>query len=234
MVINSGVYSCDASAIARREKEPEEVSRVGSLTDELQRARDAGDPYVEGLVASGESLGEGIDLSYYEFHGVELDHCSLVRVNLAKASFYDCTLTQCDFSNAVLSEAFFSRTRLVGCKLEGAQLNGAILRSSRFVDCMCRYLNLGEAKLEGAVLERCDLREAFLSEVRLRRKTKLQDCDFTRADFFRASLRGVDISSCTLTGIGVSTDRSELRGAVVSVEQAPELAALLGVRFTDL
>lgn len=207
---------------------------MGSLTDALKRAKDEGDPYVEGLAATGESLGEGIDLSYYEFHGVELDHCSLVRVNLAKASFYDCTLTQCDLSNVALSEAFFSRTRLVGCKLEGAQLNGVIVRSSRFVDCMCRYLNLGEAKLEGAVLERCDLREAFLSEVRLHRKTRLRECDLARADFFRTSLSGIDISSCNVEGIGLSADRSELRGAVVSIEQAPELAALLGVRFADL
>lgn len=210
-----------------------EERNLGGFEEALARAAREGDPYVEGLLAQGESIGEGRDLSFYEFHATELERCSLVRANLSKASFYDCILTSCDLSNAILSEAFLSRTRLVGCKLEGAQLNGAILRSASLVDCQCRYLNLGEAKLEGSTLRRCDLHEAFLSQVQLRRKSRLDECDLTKADLFRTTLSGIDLSSCNVEGIGLSADRSELRGAIVSIEQAPELAALLGVRFAD-
>jgi hypothetical protein len=46
----------------------------------------------------------------------------------------------------------------------------------------------------------------------------------------RTSLAGIDLSSCDISGLRVSDTFRELRGAVVSSEQAAQLAGLLGVQ----
>lgn len=203
------------------------------LEDVIARAQREGDPYLEGASFSHDALDAGADVRFFELHGVELDHCSLMGVDFTKTSFYDCTLVGCDLSNAKLDEAYFARTRLVGCKLEGAQLHAAFVRSTRFVDCMCRYANLAEATLEASSLTGCDLRESFINEVRLRKKTRFERCDFTRADFFRTPLKGIDLSTCAIAGIGVSDTHAELRGALIAAEQAVNLVGLLGVRVVE-
>jgi uncharacterized protein YjbI with pentapeptide repeats len=211
-----------------------ENTQTHVLVSAIERAIGQDDPYVEGLQASWEELGFDADLRLFEFHDVWLDHCVLRELHARKASFYECTLTNCDLSGADLREAYFARTRLVGCKLEGTQLPQSFWRSSRLEDCMCRYANFGEVTWEGTRLVRCDMRESFLSEMRLRAKTSFDECDLTRADLFRTPLRGVDLSSCNIAGISVSDTREELRGLVIGVEQAQDLVGMLGVRMVDV
>lgn len=205
---------------------------MGALQEAIERARREDDPYLEGICAKDDTI-DMVDLEFFEMHNVELEQCSLVNANLAKASLYDCTLVGCDLTGANLSEAYLARTRLVSCKLTGAVLTKAILRSTRLIDCQCRYLNASEAKLEGALLQGCDLRESFLNEVRLQKRSRLEQCSLVRADLFRTALKGVDLSTCDIAGITVSDTRAEMRGALISAEQAVDVATMLGVRIVD-
>ena len=205
-------------------------ARMEQLVDAVRRALDADDPYLEGLHFEHETVDEALDVPFFELHGIEFDHCSFVGTNFAKTSFYDCTLTECDFSNAGLDETYFARTRLVGCKLAGATLNKAFMRSTRRISCMLRYANLGEATLEGTTFVDCDKREAFLNEMRLRKASRFERCNLTRADFFRTSLKGIDLSTCEIAGIGVSDTHSELVGALIAADQAVDLVGMLGVK----
>ena len=202
---------------------------AGALAAAIAQASEAADPYIEGVVAEGEELDDALDLGFYEFHHVRLEHCVLRGMNAVKASFYDCTLVDCDLSGARLEEAYFSRTRFANCKLEGAQLTKSFWRTSRLMGCMCRYANFGEATLEHVSLVDCDLREAFMSEMRLRARTRLTGCDLTRVDFFRTSLKGLDLGTCNIAGIAVSDTHSELRGMRIAPEQAVDLVGMLGV-----
>ena len=204
---------------------------MGEFWQAIERAKNLEDPYVEGIHASDESL-EGapdLDLGFFEFHGLELERCALQGLRGAKASFYDCILRECDLSGAQLEESYFARCRLEGCKLEGAQLTKSFWRSCRVCDCVCRYSNWGEATLEGVTLRGCDLREAFLSEVHLRARTRFEQCSLVRADLFRTTLKGMDLSTCDLAGIAVSDTHAELRGMRIAPEQAVDLVGMLGV-----
>lgn len=204
---------------------------MDELRRAIERAKDLEDPYVEGVHTSGESLENlsDLDLEFFEFHGLELERCALQGLRGAKASFYDCVLRECDLSGAQFEEAYFARCRLEGCKLEGAQLTKSFWRSCRVYDCMCRYSNWGEATLEGVTLRGCDLREGFLSEVRLRARTRFERCSLVRADLFRTTLKGMDLSTCDLAGISVSDTHAELRGMRIAPEQAVDLVGMLGV-----
>ena len=204
---------------------------MGALYEAIEAARRAEDPYVEGVQSEGETIDVACDLGFFELHDLHLTRCSLAGAYLAKASLYDCTLVECDLSNADLTEVYLARTHLVDCKLTGAQMTKAFLKRTRLVNCSCRYANLGEATLEATTFTDCDLQESFLAEMRLRGKPRFEKCDLTRADLFRTPLKGMDFSTCVIAGIAVSDTRSELRGATISLEQAPDVAAMLGVRI---
>lgn len=206
---------------------------VDTLIRAFERARDADDLYVEGVRAVGETIDQLFDLTFYELHGLELEHCSFVGTSMAKVSLYDCTLVGCDLSNANLDQAYFARTRLVDCKLEGAQMHKVFFRSTRLKDCMCRYVNLGEAKIEGSSLVGCDLRESFANEVRFARASRLEHCNLERADLFGTRLRDMDVSTCNIAGIMVGDNHLELRGMRISPHQAVDLVGLLGVKVLD-
>ena len=72
--------------------------------------------------------------------------------------------------------------------------------------------------------------DAFLSELKLK-KLKFAYCDLTRADFFRTPLKGMDLSTCTISGIALSDDRHEITGAKISAAQAIDVALMLGVKI---
>ena len=67
------------------------------------------------------------------------------------------------------------------------------------------------------------LQECIWKGLRLDR-TALQS-----ADFLHTPLAGLDLTGCTLDGIAVSNTHAELRGAVVTMEQAAMLAKRLGL-----
>ena len=49
------------------------------------------------------------------------------------------------------------------------------------------------------------------------------------ASFLHTPLTGLDLTSCELDGLAVSDTNAELRGAVVTMEQAAMLAKRLGI-----
>ena len=57
----------------------------------------------------------------------------------------------------------------------------------------------------------------------------LERCRLTGANLFRTSLGGLDLSSCQLEGLILSERGDELRGAVVGLAQAAQLAKRLGI-----
>ena len=57
------------------------------------------------------------------------------------------------------------------------------------------------------------------------------DCDLTRATIHQTPMKGVDLRTCRLDGLTV--DIPDLRGMIVTQEQAAELALLLGLEIRN-
>ena len=51
-----------------------------------------------------------------------------------------------------------------------------------------------------------------------------------RSEFFRTPLKGIDLSSCNIEQLLVSSEKTELKGVIVNTAQAVEFAKLLGIR----
>lgn len=91
------------------------------------------------------------------------------------------------------------------------------------------YCDLSEATVDRLTAHETGLAEVNLFATKLRHVT-LNQCDLTRMTVLRTPLTGIDLSSCDISGLRVSDTFRELRGALVSPEQAAQLAILLGVQ----
>ena len=72
------------------------------------------------------------------------------------------------------------------------------------------------------------MEETALSGCRVKGLT-LERCALTRVNFFQTPLAGVDLTSCTLTEPVFSASAGELKGAVMDLFQAAQLARRFGV-----
>ena len=99
-------------------------------------------------------------------------------------------------------------------------------------DSTFAYASVAKGKLEDVSVRSTDFSGADLAELRQRR-VELDDVRFAGTSFFRASLDGVDLSSCRLADIVLSDTMEELRGCSMDLFQAAGIARRLGVNVKD-
>ena len=63
------------------------------------------------------------------------------------------------------------------------------------------------------------------------KKIKLNNVNFSNADFFKTPLRGIDFSNCVIENIRVSDNYSELRGMQLSITQTMDIALIIGIKI---
>ncbi|HEV2640931.1 MAG TPA: pentapeptide repeat-containing protein [Actinocrinis sp.] len=197
--------------------------RLGqSAPKTLTQIRDE-DWYARDLSDQNHAQVEFIDLDLTETtgHGASFTDCTFrgVRFNVTTqtgAAFTNCTFKRCVFFEAAFTECKFVGSMFDQCthdlmKVEGGDwsftgLPGADLRSAAFQDVRMRETDLTGARFEGAKLRGCDLSGAWLHN------TVLTGCD----------LRGSDLSALDPSTV-------ELRGALVTMDQAVVIATALGL-----
>ncbi len=175
-----------------------------------------------GMDLSGEDLRE------MRFQKCVFQSCRFTGCDLSGASFEDVVLRHCDLSGIKADRTYFCRCRLTDVKAAAAN----------FIDCRLVHLELAESSLRGANLTGAsieqahfaavDLSDAWFSECR-HKGLVLEECTLIRTSFFKTMLKGLDFTTSRMEGITVSNSGEELRGAIVNVQQAAELARVLGV-----
>ena len=166
------------------------------------------------------------------FDGIVFHGCVFENVDFSRCSFRDVRFEACRFIRCNMERAWLSRCDFAGCSAPGLDLLGARVAGVSFTDCDLSYANLSDAKLEWVRAVGTRFREAALQRSKLR-SVSFDACDFTRVDAFGTSLARVDMSTCDFLAPVLSSDFHELRGCIVSPEQALALAGLLGVVVAD-
>ena len=201
------------------------MTLCNGLLEQLRLARE------EETVISGSFSGEALhggDLTKLDFRNVVLSGCHFTDCGFSQASFVDVRLEQCSFAG--FFHTFWRRCALSCCKGDGANFCGSSLRETQILECALRYANFSDGSWERCTVRDSVLREAALSAIRLLR-VAFSGTDLSGVDFFKTILKGVDLSGCDISGILVSENCAELRGAAISAAQSIELARILGVRI---
>lgn len=193
-----------------------------------------------------ERLAEGdAEVALTSFEGLELADVDASGATFSEVVFKHCTFERVDFSQSTFTDVIFSGCRFISCTMERSWLNRVDIRSTSapgmslahgrltgvgIVDSQLTYADFSEASISDLHVQATALAESVWQAARLKRTT-FADCSLTRAEFVGTSLAGIDLSSCEIGGIVVSNTFRELRGLVVSPEQAQVLVGLLGVRI---
>lgn len=204
-------------------------SRMGS--DELVSVFSEGDGYATHV------LVEDVELAYEcangaTFEGAVFRSCLFEQVDLRDCTFRDVVFEGCRFIGCAMDRSWLNRVDMRDCSAPGMSLLRARLAQVSALSTDLSYANLSETSIDRLLLRDCKLREAALQRAKLKR-VQWDACDLTRIDVFGTPLAGIDVSGCVFTAPVLSGDFRELRGAVVSPEQALDVAQLLGVRIAE-
>ena len=108
----------------------------------------------------------------------------------------------------------------------GLLLPQAKLRHVTMIDCQLRLINLSGCVNKAAAFTRCDLSEGVLNGCGWHR-TPLRECRMVGCHVTGTSFDGVDLTTCEVEGWALGG--GELKGALVTRDQAAAFALLLGL-----
>jgi uncharacterized protein YjbI with pentapeptide repeats len=193
-----------------------------------------GTPYVGGRVLSGavepgtefcdldleECRIEGATLELSLWRRCTLDSCTLIGVNLSRASLIDVRLSDCTMRDSKAQAVSWS----------GVRAGGLATRSVTFEACRLDYGSFTETDVRGMRFVRCSLVDADFGGADAR-AVEFVDCDLSGARFAGADLRGALVVGAT----GLVLDVREIRTAGLRVDPGGALALVqaLGVHVVD-
>ncbi len=155
------------------------------------------------------------------FKNVTFMDVTFTNIELTDVIFEKCDLSNTDFSGGAIHRVEFIESKLVGLNLTEATFGNVV-----FDNCYANLSSFGYASLKNVKFERCSLRNGDFFECKFN-KIDFTDCDLVEANFTNTSLDGIDLSSCKIDQLSLSP--GDLKGCVVSSEQAIAFARLLGI-----
>lgn len=199
--------------------------------DELVEVFSEGDGYASHV------LVDDVELAYESANGATFEHvlfrdCLFEKVDFRDCTFRDVAFEGCRFIGCSMDKAWLDRVDVRDCSAPGLSFVQARLAQVGLFASDLSYANLSETSVDRLSVRGCKLREAALQRAKLKR-VALEETDLTRLDVFGTPLAGVDVSTCVFDAPVLSGDFRELRGLVVSPEQALGMARLLGVRISE-
>jgi uncharacterized protein YjbI with pentapeptide repeats len=164
--------------------------------------------------------------------------CALTGVSftgggLRRARFASVWLRDVRFTGTSLAETEWTDTELTGSALAGAEVFGARLQRMTLHGCKLDSVNFRDAELTEVIFDSCLLRDVDFTGATLTR-TSFTGSRLAATTFVRTTLEKVDLRGAEL---GITTDATSLRGAIVTpaqlVAMAPVLAESLGIVVAD-
>lgn len=193
---------------------------------ESARAAESG---VSDMVLENDILQFG-DCSRLDFERMRFTKCRFTDCNFTGAGFYDTVFENCLFSGCRFENSYFRDSTFSFCKGDGSIFRQSVFRGLKAENSSFCYGDFAEAMWDGCIVRDCEMRDAFMSECKLK-KAEFHDVNFTHTDFFGTMLKGQDLSDCIIDGIMVSEHFSELKGLKVNSMQAADLACMLGIKI---
>lgn len=165
--------------------------------------------------------------------GVILDQCLIEGVRIVSSTALrslDSTFQSADGANADLTGSSLIRTLVTESRLTGVKLNDAYISETIFSDCLMPMAQVQQVKTKRVRFERCNLKGAFFNGSQLAGAV-FEACDLRGADFSGADIQGADLRRSSIDDIRL--DPSQLKGVIVTSDQALYLARLIGLMVRE-
>ena len=199
----------------------ENLNKIENLIEEIQK-----DDEIENIIIE-DYKQEKIELTDITIKRAIINNTEIINSNLEKNTFIDIQFNNCNFSNTSFDNCSFIRCEFNNCKLTGCNFIESGLYDIGFIDTNMNYTNLSMSSMKNIIYKNTMLRNSCFNE----NKTKniiLTEADLTRTQFFKTSLKGIDLSNSIIEGIAVSLE--DIKGAIINEFQSLDLMYLLGVK----
>ena len=115
-------------------------------------------------------------------------------------------------------------------QIYGKRLSGKYIQRKHFrKDSYFQYANFNESRFENLLIDGSRLTNSEISECKVK-NLELNRTVLNESNLFRTYLRGVDITNSDISGVILSKDFAELRGAAINSIQAAELIRTFGIK----
>lgn len=192
------------------------------LYSKIEREEEVRDALLQNIRMTGE------DISRMQFSAVIFENCLFQDCSFEKGEFTDVIFRSCDFSNCGFEDCYLNRTEFISSKGVGTRFCGSTMLHARISDCNFRYANFDGSKMEHIHFSTSELEGSFLTQCRMK-DIVWDQVNLNNASFFKTMLKGMDFTSSTIHSLVLSDECRELKGAVVDLYQAAELAKFLGI-----
>lgn len=199
---------------------------IPSLAEAVAAARDEYGEIESACVRDCE-LSE-FDFSKLRWSDVIFENCRFTDCDFRKSEFVNVAFKKCDLSNSVFSDSYLHKADFSGVKAVGAYFIDCVAEEVKVSGSNFSLANLTKTKFKTCAFNESDMQEAVLSDCSLKAVT-FREVKLCRANFYKTLLKGIDLRGCDISGIIVSDTLQELKGAVVELTQAAELAEKIGI-----
>ena len=131
-------------------------------------------------------------------------------------------------SNSNFSDTYWNRVNVIASKGVGSKFISSYIKNTTISNCNFSYINLDESKMENVKIEGSKLNNGSMSQCKCK-NIIWEKAELEHLNCFKTSLKDMDFTSSNISDIILSDDCSELKGVVVDVYQAVELAKRLGI-----
>lgn len=171
---------------------------------------------------------EAEDLAHLIVSGARFENCRFWNCSFERAEFSDVIFQSCDFSGCNFHGSYFNRISFQSCKAVGAKFTENRMHHVMVRDCSMNYANFDNSILKEFLVENTELNSSNISQCSCK-NVVWKNTGLVNASFFKTSLYGMDLTDCTINGLVLSDDNSELKGVIVDIYQAAELSKRMGI-----
>ena len=203
-----------------------EVSDISALRDCCEENGGVQAQKLQKLNVCDEDFGK-VDFSEVLFSECRFKDCCFRKVSFVKAVIENCQFINCNFEDSFWKGCWIQESKVSGCTMVGS-----IFKETVWKEGMVQYANCNECRFENVFWDESRIVSSELSECRMK-GLKMNRAVLTESNFFKTMLNGTDFTSSDISGITLSGDFRELRGAVINGFQAADLVRQLGIKVED-
>jgi uncharacterized protein YjbI with pentapeptide repeats len=203
---------------------PPDLPDIDKLTPVEAESWLADEPIEECLIREIDLSGRRIP-SLVALNSV-VDHVSFASSRIVRFRLRDVRLVKCDLSNTVLLAFEAARIEFVDCRMTGMKAVQCHWEDVLIENCDLRYAQFTDGRIRSSEFKSCNFGDADFRGANLEGAIFINSM-LCRADLSKAGLKGTDLRGAEIDGVSVRPE--DLRGAIVNVGQAMDLARLLGL-----
>ena len=144
-----------------------------------------------------------------------------------RSEFIDCIFINSDLSNNTFINCTFMRCEFINCKFMGSHFIESYIENTLIKGSIADLLDIANSKIKLFSVQETSMKDSSWFENKVD-GMEFHKNDFSKATFFKTSLKDVGIGSCEIDKLRI--DHTSVKGVQIASHQAEAFCDLLGIK----